>query len=258
MEIKLFIIGCILFVLAMIMLAVKKKFVKTEKAQKTFENVYSWVDTGWTALIIASIIMYFIIQAFKIPTGSMRSTLLEKDHLFATKFVYGFRIPFSDGKRIWPMKKVKQGDIVIFKCPPEALSTIERTEGISKDYIKRCMAFAGDKVEIKDKDLYINDKKIKEPYVQHIDTEIYKNFNLFETREEYQKAWEEGKFAALPPAFVRDNFGPVIVPEGHYMMLGDNRDASFDSRYWGPLPDKYLKGRALIVYWPLKRIRIIS
>ncbi|MDD3065107.1 MAG: hypothetical protein PHT24_02480, partial [Endomicrobiaceae bacterium] len=68
MEIKLFIIGCILFVLAMIMLAVKKKFVKTEKAQKTFENVYSWVDTGWTALIIASIIMYFIIQAFKIPT----------------------------------------------------------------------------------------------------------------------------------------------------------------------------------------------
>lgn len=138
------------------------------------------------------------------------------------------------------------------------MSAVERAEGISKDYIKRCMAFSGDKVEIKDKILFINDQKIDEPYVQYIDLEIYKNFNLFETAEEYQKAWQEGKFVSVPPAFVRDNFGPVIVPEGHYMVLGDNRDASFDSRYWGPLPDKYLKGQALIVYWPLKRIRIIS
>ncbi len=258
METKLFVIGCILFAIAMVMLAVKKRFVKTEKAQKTFENVYSWVDTGWTALIIASVIMFFIIQAFKIPTGSMRSTLLEKDHLFATKFVYGFRVPFTDGKRVWPVKQVKQGDIVIFQCPPTALSIVENMEGVKKDYIKRCMAFAGDKVEVKDKVLFINDKEMAEPYVQHIDSEIYKNFNLFETQEEYQKAWEAGKFATLPPAFVRDNFGPVIVPKGHYMVLGDNRDASFDSRYWGPLPDKYLKGQALLIYWPLNRIRIIS
>lgn len=258
MEIKLFIIGCILLVLAIIMQLTKKKFIKTAKAQKVYENVYSWVDTGWSALIIASILMYFVIQAFKIPTGSMRMTLLEGDHLFATKFLYGLRVPFSDGKRVLPIKKVKKGNIVIFQCPPEALNLFEKSEGIKKDYIKRCIALAGDKVQIKNKTLFVNDIQMNEPYVQFIDPENFVTFSLFETQEEYQKAWQEGKFVTLPPAFVRDNFGPIIVPEGHYMVLGDNRDYSFDSRYWGPLPDKYLKGQALIVYWPIKRIKYIS
>ena len=258
MEIKLFIAGCIFLGLAIIMQLAKKKFIKTQKAQKTFENVYSWVDTLWSALIIASIIMYFIIQAFKIPTGSMRMSLLEGDHLFAMKFIYGFRVPFSNGKRILPIKDVKKGDVVIFQCPPEALSVIERAQGVKKDYIKRCIALEGDKVEIKDKKLFVNDKEVQESYVDYADGEIYTNFNLFETQEEYQQAWEKGKFATLPPAFVRDNFGPIIVPKGHYMVMGDNRDYSFDSRYWGPLPDKYLKGKALIVYWPITRIKLIS
>ena len=258
MEIKLFIVGCIFLVLAIIMQLTKKKFVKTQKAQKTFENVYSWVDTLWSALIIASIIMYFIIQAFKIPTGSMRMSLLEGDHLFAMKFIYGLRVPFSDGKRILPIKEVKRGDVVIFQCPPEALSVIERAHGIKKDYIKRCIGLAGDKIEIKDKKLFVNDELMEESYVDYADSDTLTNFSLFETQEKYQQTWEKGKFATLPPAFVRDNFGPVIVPEGHYMVMGDNRDYSFDSRYWGPLPDKYLKGKALIVYWPIKRIKLIS
>ena len=258
MEIKLFIVGCIFLVLAIIMQLTKKKFIKTEKANKVYENVYSWVDTLWSALIIASVIMYFIIQAFKIPTGSMRMTLLENDHLFAMKFIYGLRVPFSDGKRILPIKNIKKGDIVIFQCPPSALSVIERAEGIKKDYIKRCVALAGDKVEIKNKKLFINDIEMQEDYVTYADSETYANFNLFESQQDYQRAWEEGQFTTLPVAFVRDNFGPVIVPEGHYMVLGDNRDYSFDARFWGPLPDKYLKGQALVVYWPLKRIRYIK
>ena len=89
-------------------------------------------------------------------------------------------------------------------------------------------------------------------------TENYRTFNLYENQEEYQKAWERGEFTTLPVAFVRDNFGPVIVPKGHYMVLGDNRDASFDARFWGPLPDKYLKGQAFVNYWPLKRIKLIK
>lgn len=258
MEIKLFIVGCIFLVLAIIMQLTKKKFIKTEKANKVYENVYSWVDTLWSALIIASVIMYFIIQAFKIPTGSMRMTLLENDHLFAMKFIYGLRVPFSDGKRVLPIKNIKKGDIVIFQCPPSALSVMERAEGIKKDYIKRCVALAGDKVEIKNKKLFINDVEMQEDYVTYADSETYANFNLFESQQDYQKAWEEGQFTTLPVAFVRDNFGPVIVPEGHYMVLGDNRDYSFDARFWGPLPDKYLKGQALVVYWPLKRIRYIK
>lgn len=258
MEIKLFIAGCIFLVLAVIMQLLKKKFIKTKQANKAFENVYSWVDTLWTALIIASIIMYFIIQAFKIPTGSMEKTLLVGDHLFAMKFIYGFRVPFSDGKRVLPIKQVKKGDVVIFQCPPSALSPIEVAEGVKKDYIKRCVALEGDKVEIKDKKLFVNDVEMKEDYVNYADTELYKNFNLYETQEEYQEAWEKGEFASLPVAFVRDNFGPVIVPKGHYMVLGDNRDFSFDARFWGPLPDKYLKGQALVNYWPLKRIKYIK
>lgn len=258
MEIKLFIVGCIFFVIAMVMLALKKRFIKTSKAKTTFDTVYSWVDTLWSALIIASIIMYFIIQAFKIPTGSMRVTLLEGDHLFATKFIYGLRVPFSDGKRVLPIKQVKQGDVIIFQCPPQALTPFEQMNNVKKDYIKRCMALAGDKVEIKNKKLFINDVEIDEPYVQHVDENTYNSFNLFKTQQEYQNAWESGELATVSPAFIRDNFGPVIVPEGHYMALGDNRDYSFDSRFWGPLPDKYLKGKALIVYWPLKRIKIIN
>lgn len=258
MEIKLFVIGCIFLILAIVMQLTKKKFIKTEKANKVYENVYSWVDTLWSALIIASVIMYFIIQAFKIPTGSMRMTLLENDHLFAMKFIYGLRVPFSDGKRIFPIKNVKKGDIVIFQCPPYALSIVERAEGIKKDYIKRCVALAGDKVEIKNKKLFINDIEMQEDYVTYADPEIYANFNLFESQQDYQKAWENGQFTTLPVAFVRDNFGPVIVPEGHYMVLGDNRDYSFDARFWGPLPDKYLKGQALVNYWPLKRIKLIK
>lgn len=258
MEIKLFIVGCIFFVIAMVMLALKKRYIKTDKATTTFNTVYSWVDTIWSALIIASIIMYFIIQAFKIPTGSMRVTLLEGDHLFATKFIYGLRVPFSDGKRVLPVKQVKRGDVIIFQCPPQALSPAEQMNNVKKDYIKRCMAIAGDKVEIKNKKLYVNDVEVDEPYVQHADENLYNSFNLFKTQEEYQTAWENGELASVSPAFIRDNFGPVTVPEGHYMALGDNRDYSFDSRYWGPLPDKYLKGKALIVYWPLKRVKLIK
>ncbi|GMO54488.1 MAG: signal peptidase I [Candidatus Endomicrobiellum trichonymphae] len=257
MELRLFLIGCVLFFTAMFMLAVKKYF-KTSLSQRLFKKVYSWLDTGWTALIIASFIMFFFIQAFKIPSGSMRETFLEGDHLFANKFIYGFRIPFtSNGKKYAALKKVRRGDIVIFQCPPEALTISERESGIKKDYIKRCVAVAGDKVEIKDKKLYINNIFVNDTYATFGDYAIFQKFNLFNTRKEYQKAWEKGKFTLISASFIRDNFGPVVVPEGHYMMMGDNRDFSFDSRFWGPLSDKYIKGKALFLYWPVKRWRII-
>ncbi len=258
MELKLFIAGCIFLVLAIMMQLVKKKFIKNAKPSKVFEDVYSWVDTLWTALIIASIIMYFLLQAFKIPTGSMRMTLLEKDHLFALKCVYGLRVPFTDGKRVLQIKQVKKGDVVIFQCPPAALSVLEREKNVKKDYIKRCVALAGDKVEIKNKMLYVNDVLVDEEYVNHDDVNMYPKLDFTNSQEEYQNAWEKGEFAMLPVNMIRDNFGPVVVPEGHYMVLGDNRDYSFDARFWGPLPDKYLKGQAFVVYWPLNRIKYIK
>ena len=257
MEVKLFIAGCILFCVAMFMQLIKKYF--TGGVSKSlFKNVYSWVDTLWSALIIAAFLMFFFIQAFKIPTGSMRMTFLEGDHLFVNKFIYGFHIPFSDGKRAFALRNVSRGDIVVFRCPPEALTISEREERIKKDYIKRCIAIAGDTVEIKDKKLFVNGIPVDEPYVNDDrDPSVFQSFNLFNDEKEYQQAWESGKLTTYPPNFLRDNFGPVTVPENSYMMIGDNRDYSFDSRFWGPLPDKYIKGRALVIYWPLKRIRII-
>ncbi|MDR0823218.1 MAG: signal peptidase I [Endomicrobium sp.] len=252
MEFKLFIAGLLFFVLAMIMLRTKKK---RKIESKVFATIYSWVDTAWTALLAASFIMFFIIQAFKIPSGSMKNTFIEGDHLFVNKFIYGFHIPLSLN-RVAPLRQVQRGDIVVFKAPDTALSSAEIAEG-GKDFIKRCVAIAGDKVEVKNKLLFVNDEIVDEPYSIHSDSNLYPKAYLFETQEEYQRAWEMGIFAGIPGALIRDNFGPVIVPEGHYMMMGDNRDFSLDSRFWGPLADKYVKGKALLRYWPITRIKII-
>jgi len=258
-EFKLFLAGCILFSAAMLMLAVKKRF-RTASSQKYFKQIYSWVETGWSALIIASFVMFFFIQAFKIPSGSMRNTLLEGDHLFVNKFIYGFRLPFVNvGKRYAALKNVERGDVIVFQAPPEALIVSAGKGGIvKKDYIKRCVAVGGDEVVIRDKVLFVNGRRIDDSRASFNDASVFKKISLFYNMKEYQQAWEKGEFASIPPVFIRDNFGPVIVPKGHYMMMGDNRDFSFDSRFWGPLPDKYVKGKALFLYWPVKRWRLIS
>ncbi len=231
-------------------------YISKEKINKVLISDLDWGQTGWSTLAVVSVIMYCCIQAFKIPTGSMRMTLLEGDHLFVNKFIYGIKIPFTE-KRVFKIKKIKKGDIVVFSCPPAALSEEERENKIQKDFVKRCVALPGDKVEIKDKVLYINDEPQNEPYVNFEDKDnIYQSIKFYKTQQEYQRAWEQGRFTKIPPSFVRDNFGPVIVPPGCYFVLGDNRDKSFDSRFWGPLEEKYIKGAPLIVYWPPHRIRI--
>ena len=231
-------------------------YVNQEKIAKILHSDLDWGQTGWSTLAFVAVIMYCFIQAFKIPTGSMRMTLLEGDHLFVNKFIYGIKIPFTE-KRIFKIKKIQRKDIIVFSCPPVALSEEEREKDIQKDFIKRCVGLAGDKIEIKDKVLYVNDVPQNEPYVNFEDQDnIYQTFKFYKTQQEYQRAWEQGSFTKVSPALVRDNFGPVIVPPGCYFVLGDNRDKSFDSRFWGPLEEKYIKGAPLIVYWPPKRIRI--
>ena len=257
MEQKLLIAGIIVFILARIM---KKFMPKIQKPawQKIYYEVYEWVETGWSAVLLAAFIMYFFIQAFKIPSGSMRTTLLEGDHLFVNKCIYGFHIPFKDGKRVYPIRQIKRGDIVVFQCPDAALSVSEREKHITKDFIKRCIGLPGDVVEIKGKKLYVNGEFINEPYVSFVNDGVYPKYDVFKSSAEYQNAWQEGKFAVLSSEYIADNFGPVKVPQGHYFVMGDNRDRSFDGRFWGPLPDKLMKGRALFLYWPLDRIRVIK
>ena len=176
-----------------------------------------------TALLLALIIRAYIIQAFKIPSGSMIPTLLIGDHILVTKFIYGTKIPFSD-KSFLVFKQPEKGDIIVFKYP----------EDPKKDFIKRVVAAGGDTLEERNKIIYVNGKEVTEPYAYHGDSFV------------------------RPRGDPRDNFGPLIVPENKVFVMGDNRDQSFDSRYWGFVDIKAIKGKALIIYWswdPGNRLR---
>lgn len=168
------------------------------------------------AVIIVFLIQTFIIRAFRIPSGSMEDTLLVGDFLLANKFVYGAQLPFL-GLRLPGLREPAPGDILIFRCPDD----------LKKDYIKRCIAVGGQTVEIRDKQVYVDGRlQPLPPRGKHLD----------------------GR--SLPAeAAPRDNFGPVVVPVNHYFCLGDNRDNSRDSRWWGFLPKKLLRGQALILYF---------
>ncbi|MFH2070290.1 MAG: signal peptidase I [Elusimicrobiota bacterium] len=253
MEIKLFIAGLVTLVITLVLRQVKKRK-PSLASSKVFSTALDWLETIWSSVLLASVIMYFVVQAFKIPSGSMRQTLVEGDHLFVNKFIYGFQVPLSGGKRVLPLRQIRRKDIVIFKCPPDALTPQEREKGVKKDFIKRAVGLPGDTVEIKNKKLYVNGVPVDEPYTSFETEYLLPNIKYFKSAGEYRKSWENGVFVNLP---VRDNFGPVTVPQGCYFVLGDNRDKSFDSRFWGPLEDKYVKGQALVIYWPVSRIRVI-
>lgn len=169
------------------------------------------------AIIIAMFIRTFIVQAFKIPSGSMLETLQIGDQILVNKFIYGVKIPFTGGKVMIPVKDPQRGDIVVFIYP----------EDKTKDFIKRVVAVGGDTVEIVDKKLYVNDVQIDgEAYAQYKDPRTY------------------------PPALTpRDNLGKRRVPEGKLFVMGDNRDNSHDSRFWGFVDLTEIKGKAFIIYW---------
>ncbi|MEW6171305.1 MAG: signal peptidase I [Candidatus Omnitrophota bacterium] len=180
-----------------------------------------WIESILIALVLALLIRTFIIQAFKIPTGSMRPTLLEGDRILVSKFIYGAKLPFSN-KHLPAFKAPKRGDVVVFIYP----------EDLKRDFIKRLVGLPGDVIEIKDGVIYVNDKPLNEaPFNQH----------FYYNRGEYP---EEGE--------------KITVPEDSYYVLGDNSSSSKDSRYWGFLNKKYLLGQAFLIYWPPQRIRLIK
>lgn len=167
------------------------------------------------ALILALFIRTFIVQAFKIPSGSMLPTLQIGDHILVNKFYYGLKNPFT-GSTLIPFASPKKEDIVVFKYP----------ENPSIDYIKRVVATEGDRVQVKDKKLLVNGTPLVIEEAIHLDKVIQSN------RES-----------------PRDNFGPVTVPQHSLFVMGDNRDHSHDSRFWGFVPTKSVRGKAFIIYW---------
>ncbi|GAB4555344.1 MAG: signal peptidase I [Geothermobacteraceae bacterium] len=173
------------------------------------------------AAILALIIRAFVVQAFKIPSGSMEDTLLIGDHLLVNKFIYGIQLPFSD-QRYFTIRHPQRGDVIVFEFPrDEGKPWLER-----RDFIKRVVGTPGDTVEVRDKKVYINGK-------------------LWEIPQEVHK--ENGIVG--PQYGPRDNMKPVKVPEGHFFVMGDNRDRSYDSRFWGFVPEEKVKGLAFIKYW---------
>jgi signal peptidase I len=177
--------------------------------------LWEYVEAIITALILALIIRAYIIQAFKIPSGSMIPTLLIGDHILVNKFIYGTKIPLTD-KKILIWRSPEKGDIIVFKYP----------ENPKKDFIKRVVATGGDVIEEKEKIVYVNGKAISEPYARHFDQSV--------------------RFGGNDP---RDNFGPIHVPKDKLFVMGDNRDQSYDSRYWGFVDKKDIRGKALMIYW---------
>jgi signal peptidase I len=174
-----------------------------------------YVNTAVYAVLLTLVLRVFVVQAFRIPSGSMLNTLLVGDFLFVNKFEYGAKIPFTHW-RLPGIDKPKRGDVIVFQYP----------EDPRKDYIKRCVATGGEAVQVRDKQLLVNGERMQEPYAVHADPQV------------------------LPSEFSpRDNFGPVTVPEGNIFMMGDNRDHSSDSRYWGPVDFDLVKGRAMFIYW---------
>ncbi len=173
------------------------------------------------AVILALFIRTFVVQAFKIPTGSMEENLLIGDHLLVNKFVLG---PVGGGleRHLLPIADVRRGDIVVFKYPEEP----------DRDFIKRVIGLPDETLEVRQKRVYINGRALEEPYA-----------HFLEPPSQPSALHEVTSFD------VREQYGPVRIPRDHYFVMGDNRDNSQDSRYWGFLPRSYIKGKALMVYW---------
>jgi signal peptidase I len=176
--------------------------------------LWEYVEAIITALILALLIRTFVVQAFKIPSGSMIPTLLIGDHILVNKFLYGTQIPFSD-KKILILREPEKGDIIVFKYP----------ENPTKDFIKRVIATEGDTIEEKNKIVYVNGEPVVETYAYHYDPTM---------RSDSDK---------------RDTFGRILVPKDKIFVMGDNRDHSYDSRFWGFVDRKEVKGKAFIIYW---------
>ncbi|HNW43935.1 MAG TPA: signal peptidase I [Elusimicrobiales bacterium] len=231
----------------------KKEEVKDGAPQVIKEDM-EWSETVFSAVLLASVVMYLFVQAFKIPSGSMEKTFLVGDHLFVNKIIYGVRVPYTK-KKVLKFFKVQRGDIVVFQFP----STDPREfqcGGIQygKDFIKRVVGMPGDTVQLRDGRLFVNGVQAAEDYTQNVDQFRYPSGTNNTSPADYQKYWETRMLGKMFTDYIRDNFGPVTVPPGFYMVMGDNRDRSCDSRYWGPVPESLIKGKAWFTYWPPGRI----
>jgi signal peptidase I len=197
---------------------------KAEDVATTFRKstAREYFESICVAVILALFVRTFVVQAFKIPTGSMENNLLIGDHLLVNKFVFAPTLTGAENALL-PIDPIRRGDILVFKYP----------EDPERDFIKRTIGLPGETIELRDKKVLINGQALDEPYVHYL----------------FPFEPGNGDDGGVGSFDVRRTYGPVTVPEGHYFMMGDNRDNSQDSRYWGFMPREYVKGKALFVYF---------
>jgi signal peptidase I len=188
------------------------------KARQKKSQIRDWSEALIVAAVLALIIRTFFVQAFKIPSASMEDTLLIGDHLLVSKFIYGLQVPFSE-EPILSVRDPERGDVIVFEFPEDK----DKSYFQRRDFIKRVIGLPGDKVEVRNKSVYVNGERYLTPEA------VYKDGNL--------------------TAGARDNMPLVTVPEHQYFVMGDNRDRSYDSRFWGFVDRSVIKGRAFIKYW---------
>lgn len=219
-----------------------------------------YVESIGIAIIVAIVLRLFVLEAFKIPSESMVPTLMVGDHIFVSKYRYGLSVPFSN-KRLVRFANPKRGEVVVFLKP-----TMQERMGMSpgnnffpdetsmdgKDFIKRIVGLPGDIVEMKNDQLTINGKNIPRC---HVGTQTYRTRTIFGGWEDTKAdLWIEQHGDFLYTIIEetngsQDNFGPLTVRDDQVFVLGDNRDNSNDSRYWGSVPFDNIKGRAMIIWW---------
>jgi signal peptidase I len=188
---------------------------ETHPAAKSKSTFREYAESLAVALVLALFIRTFIVQAFKIPSGSMLPTLQIGDHILVNKLRYGIRMPLI-GRNVVKFQDPRRGDIIVFVYPVDP----------DKDFIKRVIGEPGDTIEIRHKRIYVNGREVEDPYAHFVDG--------------------PGDFSRLSP---RDNFGPVTVPPDRVFVMGDNRDRSYDSRFWGFVPLDDVRGKAFVIYW---------
>lgn len=185
-------------------------------------QVREWTESIIIAVILALVIRTFVVQAFKIPSGSMIPTFKVGDRIFVNKFIYGARVPLT-GYRLPALREPKRGDIIVFVSP----------ETPKKDFVKRLIALGGETVEIRSGKIYVNGQAVEDPV--SIRAVYYYNAGAYGMESQ-----------------------SIKVPEDSYFVLGDNSGSSRDSRYWGFVPKKNLIGKVILIYWPLHRMRIVQ
>ena len=207
---------------------------RVNRRRRGWGHWLEWAKTFQVAILLSLVVRAVVVEAFKIPSGSMERTLLVGDYLLVNKLAYGAEVPFTHA-RLPKLADVRRGDVIVFQFPQDP----------EKHFVKRVVGVAGDTVAMRDGRLRVNGVEPSERYVQQ-------GPDVGDAGAE-QFGWQRGHLAAAPSGDrylpSRHTWGPLLVPRGHVFVLGDNRDNSLDSRYWGFVPDTLIRGRPLFVYF---------